>query len=162
MSCQAINPDFLELLAAELTEYVAYDSKSVDLRYKVAEQVKRFVGCQLGAYNAPNFDDAKAATVAKVRELYTLNAKAYCTLYPTCGLTGFFPAHVAIRDKWKDAPAWTVEQLLKHLQFVRYQLNVTPHDSSELFMAFSGMIGAIAEKYIECTSMAWQSAKWGD
>jgi hypothetical protein len=79
-----------------------------------------------------------------------------------CGLTGFFPAHIAIRDNWKDTPNWSVEQLFKHLQYVRDQLNVAPHDKSELFQEFSAMIGGIAEKYIESTSQAWQAAEWGE
>lgn len=155
MSCIAIDPKFLGQLAAELAKYTAHAGKTCDLTYRVAEQIKIFVGCPTGAFNAPSFEEAAKACLARIAAIYRHNALAYCAHYSEYKLEDFLPARLTIAA---NPPNWKVEQLIKHLQFVRYQLDM----DSYIFKDLNTLVGAIAEKYVESTSEAYTVASWGN
>ena len=158
MSAYVLDAEFFESLASVLATHAENPQNVCDLKYDVACAVREYLGYGSSCFDSPA--DAYSKALSKVGALYTANVDAVCQRYADDDLSNYMPADSYIRAKRLYDVFWPVEQLVKHLQCLKYQMSEGTVPSEPLYLALEKLINRLCVAYVQ-HSPAYNTAKWG-
>lgn len=158
MSAHLIDNELFEQIASQLAEYAENSNNTVNLKYLFSSLIREYLGYGSSCFDAP--DNAFPRALKKVRALYVANLDALSQLYKDYDLADTFEADMYVQNKRTWFLDWTPEQLIKNLDYVRYQLNEGSVNKEPIYLALEKLVKDLCHAYV-VQSIGYDKAKWG-